>query len=136
MVPLEQRAVQWGGPRDGSKASKVVKAPRQYGWVGKGCRRKPAQLEEMPLPLIVFWNFNHFLVVEGFSKDKVYLNDPAVGPRSVSREEFDQSFTGVVLALEVGPEFQKGGKNRSLLEALGKRIAGLQGAVFYIVLTG
>jgi NHLM bacteriocin system ABC transporter peptidase/ATP-binding protein len=90
----------------------------------------------MRLPLIVFWNFNHFLVVEGFGKGKVYLNDPGTGPRVVSAEEFDQSFTGVVLDCEPGPNFKRGGSRSSLLGALLRRLAGSAKAAAYVVLAG
>ena len=56
-----------------------------------------------------FWEFNHFLVLEGCGADRFHLNDPANGRRSVSAEEFDRKFTGVVLVLEPGPDFQPGG---------------------------
>ena len=67
-------------------------------------------VKSLPPPFIIYWEFNHFLVVEGFTEDQVYLNDPAMGPRTVSIEEFSRSFTGVVLFMNPGPDFQPSGK--------------------------
>jgi NHLM bacteriocin system ABC transporter peptidase/ATP-binding protein len=135
-VPLEELRLACGVSRDGSKASTMVRAARGYGMTADGYRHEPGGLAELPLPLIVFWNFNHFVVVEGFGKDKVYLNDPATGPRVVSSAEFDQSFTGVVLVCEPGPEFRRGGRPPSVLGALSRRLAGYPDAVLYAVVTG
>ena len=133
LVPLETLRVECGVSRDGSKASNMLKAGRKHGLDSKGYKKEPHELRKMNLPVVVFWNFNHFLVVEGFAKKKVYLNDPATGPRTVTHQEFDEAFTGVVLVFEKTKNFEQSGRKPSVLKGLSKRMPGSALAVAYVV---
>jgi NHLM bacteriocin system ABC transporter peptidase/ATP-binding protein len=133
-IPLEQLRLECGVSRDGSKASNVVKAGRRFGMKAAGYKKEIAGLRELKPPFIIFWNFNHFVVVEGFGRGKVYLNDPAGGPRIVSDEEFDLSFTGVVLTFEKTETFEKKGRPQSVLASLKRRLPGSRLAFAYVVL--
>jgi len=135
-VPLAELRQKCGISRDGSKASNILSVARNYGMAAKGLKIELEALPKVLCPYIVFWNFNHFLVVEGFSKKRVFLNDLATGPRSVSREEFAESFTGIVLSIQPGVDFQPGGQKPSVALALWERLQGSWGALAYCVLAG
>lgn len=138
IVPLAELRSECGVSRDGSKASNVLKAARYYGLESKGFKKSLEDLQNFKPPYIVFWNFNHFLVVEGFSKNKehVYLSDPASGRRRITWDEFDQAYTGVVLFMEPGEEFKKGGRKKSIISGLGSRLQTSRGAIIFCLLAG
>lgn len=117
-VPLEDLRETCSVNRDGCNAADISRAARHYGLKIQGWRREPEQLREMDLPLIVFWEFNHFLVLEGFRGETYLVNDPANGHRTIDGEDFDLGFTGVVLSVERGPEFVPGGKRPGILPRL------------------
>ena len=135
-VPLEQVRRDCGVSRDGSKASNVLKAARSYGFQAKGYRYEPEQLREQGrFPCIIHWEFNHFVVCDGFKGDKVYLNDPARGNYTVSMERFDESFTGVCLMIEPGEGFEPSGKPKSIMGFARKRLRGAESATAFVIVT-
>lgn len=131
-VPLERLRIECGVSRDGTKASNVVKVARKYGLDARGYTKDVAGVQAMTLPCVVFWNFNHFLVVEGFDRDVVFINDPASGPLTITAREFDQSFTGVALSFVPGAEFKRGGTRPSVVSAIMTRLRGSMSAAALI----
>ncbi len=135
-VPLEQVRADCGVSRDGSKASNILKAARGLGLNAQGYRYEPERLRENGrFPCIIHWNFNHFVVLDGFKGDKAYLNDPAKGTYSVSMEQFDKSFTGVCIFFEPSESFVTDGRPKSTWSFIKKRMAGTGAAVAFVVLT-
>ena len=135
-VPLEELRVECAISRDGSKASNILAVARRYGLDARAFRKEPASLKLMEAPLIIHWNFNHFVVLEGFRKGKAYLNDPACGRRVVTEAELDQAFTGVVLAFARSEGFRKGGRRNTLAGSLLPRLQGVRSGLLYIFLAG
>jgi ATP-binding cassette subfamily C protein len=136
IVPLTELRRECGVSRDGSKASNMVKAAKRYGLEAKGFKKELKQLQALRPPYIIFWHFNHFVVVEGFGKKRVYLNDPGTGPRTVSHQEFDEGYTGVVLVMEPSKEFVKSGRKTSIAVSLWERLSGAAGALIYCLIAG
>jgi NHLM bacteriocin system ABC transporter peptidase/ATP-binding protein len=132
-IPLEQLRVACGVSRDGSKASNIVKAARRFGFDAKGFRKEPSTLHQLPMPCIIHWNFNHFVVLEGIDGNRVFINDPAIGRRQLDMMELDLAFTGVALTMEPTPEFRKMGAKPQGLRLLLRELRGSQRAVALLV---
>jgi NHLM bacteriocin system ABC transporter peptidase/ATP-binding protein len=135
-ITLEELRISCGVSRDGSKANNVLKAARKYGMTAKGYSKSPEDLRNIKTPVILHWNYNHFLVLEGFKGNDVYLSDPASGKRRVSRQELDDCFTGVVLTCEPGPDFNAGGHKPNPMKSLRRYLKGSEMALTYLVLVG
>lgn len=123
-VPLEQMRIETGVSRDGCNAGNMMRAAKRFGLECRGFRREPEALREIETPCIIHWNFNHFVVFEGFKGDWAYLNDPAVGRRRLSYDELDEGFTGVVLTFKVTEAFQKEKKENTAWSLIAGRLKG------------
>ena len=135
-VPLEQVRVDCGVSRDGSNARNILRAARSYGLVAKGYRYEPEALrKEGKFPCIIHWNFNHFVVLNGFRGKKAVLNDPAKGTYTVSMRTFDEAFTGICLLFAPGEDFCPGGKPQSMISYAKKRLVGAGSAIAFVTLT-
>ncbi|MDR2207999.1 MAG: NHLP family bacteriocin export ABC transporter peptidase/permease/ATPase subunit [Azoarcus sp.] len=135
-LPLEKLRIECGVNRDGSKASNMVKVAKKFGMTASGRMVNADKLFEANIPLIIHWNFNHFVVYEGRRGNKVYLNDPAQGHRVVTVEEFRNSFTGIALYLEPGADFKKGGKPYSVVDDVIKKLSLEKNALLAVMIIG
>jgi len=135
-VSIEQLRIACAVSRDGSNAYYTIQAAKSYGLEGEGYTLDLEDLFEIPLPAIIFWNFEHFVVLEGFDQQRVYINDPATGPRTISYEDLDQAFTGVVLVFKPTPSFQKSPPPPTAIQLIANRLKDVKEPLFYALLTG
>ena len=135
-IPLEQVRVDCSVSRDGSNMKNIYLAAQNYGMKVHGYTMEVEAVKtKATYPCIIHWNFNHFVVLDGFKGNKAVLNDPARGLVKVSMEEFDRSFTGIVMTFEPGEDFEPGGKRKSTVKFARKRLKGAAPAVVFVVLT-
>ena len=135
-VPLEQVRVDCGVSRDGSNAKNVLVAARSYGLEAKGYRMDLDTLRTKAVfPCVLHWDFDHFVVLNGFRGRHAVINDPARGVVKVTMEDLDRSFTGVVLMFAPGEDFQPSGHKKSTVQFARRRLSGAGAAVVFVALT-
>ena len=134
--PIEALRDACGVGRDGSSAADIVNAGKRYDLKISGWRKQVGELHDVRLPAILFWEFNHFLVLEGFRRGRYYLNDPANGRRTVDEETFDQAFTGIVLTAEPGPGFRTGGSPPSVIRKLWRWLREVKSPLAFVAACG
>ncbi len=135
-LPLEQMRIETGVSRDGCNAGNIMRAAKRFGFECHGYRKEPDGLRELQPPCIIHWNFNHFVVFEGFKGKYAYINDPAMGRRKLTKEELDDSFTGIVLTFAPTESFTKEKKKNTLLKFVRSRISGQYGVLIKLIVVG
>lgn len=135
-IPLEELRVACGVSRDGSTAFNIKRAAATYGLEARVFQRASDALTAGPFPLIVLWNFNHFLVVEGFVKNKVYINDPAQGPYTLTCEEFERHYSQIVITLEKTETFYEQGAPPRMWKGVIERIEHVKKPLLFLLLAG
>ena len=122
--------------RDGCSAADIVRAARQYGLEATGWRQDLHDLPGLSLPAILFWEFRHFVVLEGIGRKGYFLNDPSRGRRVVDRDGFDRGFTGVALELKPGRSFRRSRRPPGVLRRLWPWVRGFRPALLFALLAG
>ena len=135
-LPLEFLRQECGVTRDGSNAENLLKAARRQGCVAKAFAGRSEVLRKKECPLILYWEFNHFLVLEGFQGDTVYLNDPAMGRRTVTWDEFLGSYTGVYMKITPGENFKPEGAPYSVVKAISAKLKEDKWALIFLMVLG
>ena len=123
-APLTELREKCEVSRDGSSAASIVRAARLYGLECRGLSVRAHLLKKLPLPLILFWQFSHFVVLEGYDDRYFYLNDPSTGRRRLSAEEFNKGYSSIALEFKRGDDFKPGGDRPSLFGQLRTLLAG------------
>lgn len=135
-LPLEQMRIETGVSRDGCNAGNIMRCAKKYGLECHGYRKEPSALKELTPPCIIHWNFNHFVVFEGFKGKYAYINDPAMGRRKITFDELDDSFTGVVLTFAKTEEFVKEKRSNTMLSFVRHRLKGQYSAILKLIFIG
>ncbi|GAB5558889.1 MAG: NHLP family bacteriocin export ABC transporter peptidase/permease/ATPase subunit [Synoicihabitans sp.] len=117
-IPIEALREAAGVSRDGSNAARLLQVARQNGLEAKGYSLESPDFDAIPKPAILHWRFNHFVVLEGSDGDRFWINDPASGRQVLDRREVEEAFTGVLLSLKPGPEFETSGSPPRWWQAL------------------
>lgn len=114
-IPLEQVREECGVSRDGCNLTNMANAAKKYGLDAHSYRCSLNYImTKANLPCIIHWRFNHFVVLNGFTRKGAVLTDPAQGKITVSIEEFDEAFTGIYMKLTKTNEFIADGKRQSI----------------------
>jgi NHLM bacteriocin system ABC transporter peptidase/ATP-binding protein len=135
-VPLEVLRIDCAVSRDGSSAFNIIKAAEKYGLKGAGYEKTTHELIDGPFPMILFWRYSHFLVLEGIKKNRVYLNDPATGPRVIPLDELQENYSNICLSFEKTEEFVADGKPPPFFKKILERLQNVSGALTHVFFTG
>ena len=103
--------------REGSNLLTLSEAAENIGFRSLGVKLNLNKLKAAPLPCILHWNKNHYVVLYKIKRDRYYISDPAIGLLEYTKEEFlkfwignnadETTEEGIALLLEPTPKFNQ-----------------------------
>ena len=98
-ISLSELATRCEVARHGLAASAALLAARSYGYSAHAYSLRLEDLAEHNFPLMIHWQFDHWVVMVGVGRRTVSIIDPAIGHRKIAFEEFSKRFTGVAIEI-------------------------------------
>jgi HlyB family type I secretion system ABC transporter len=92
---------------DGTSLKGLCRGAEALGLAARSVKASKGKLAEMPLPAVVHWEGNHWIVLYQADDKWVRVADPAVGLRRLSRAEFDEKWTGYAALFDYTREFEQ-----------------------------
>lgn len=131
-IPLEELREVCGVSRDGLSMEDLEIAASHYGLKSETYEADPNDLLTGPFPILLWWKANHFVVLEMVSNGKIYINDPAVGHRSLTFQELTKNFSGLVMEFQKGEQFQSSGKRETFLSRVKEKLQPFKKSLSYL----
>jgi ATP-binding cassette subfamily B protein RaxB len=117
----------------GTTLSGLTGIAEQLGLVTRPLSLDIDELSVLKMPCILHWEFNHFVVLISFRRNRAVLHDPARGRRTVDLAEISHNFTGIALEAWPSSEFKEETvRNRISLNMLIGNVHGLKKALLKI----
>jgi len=104
-APLSELRQECGVSRNGVNATGIVTAARKHGLEADAVRCEIADLQRIPLPAILHWEFNHFVVLESITGRGAVILDPALGRVELTASHLSDAWTGVAIVCVPGEHF-------------------------------
>ncbi|WGE32276.1 peptidase domain-containing ABC transporter [Actinobacillus genomosp. 2] len=124
---------QYGVSSRGVNLQNLIDISRHLGFITRPLSLELEEVNQLRLPCILHWDFNHFVVLTKVTDKSFIIHDPAFGRKKLSKEQFSNHFTGIALEIwtEVKFDRQKNTNEISFYETL-KHIVGIKGALIKI----
>jgi ABC-type bacteriocin/lantibiotic exporter with double-glycine peptidase domain/CRP-like cAMP-binding protein len=90
---------------DGTSLLGIARGAEELGLAVRTVRASKDRLDRLPLPAVVHWEGNHWVVLYEIGERTVRVGDPASGIRRLSRSEFEEKWTGYTALFEPTPAF-------------------------------
>lgn len=136
-IPLEQMRAEVDVSRDGVSMKNIRRAAVRFGLTSRGYRYNDLdKLLEMPVPCIIHWDMNHFVVFEGIKGNYAYINDPAFGRRKLTMEELEEGYSCCILTFEKTESFVPGKIRKQTFKQISEKLRGQGGVMFKLLYVG
>src|SRR5579859_2014165 len=92
---------------DGTSLLGIARGAEELGLRARTVRASKSNLDSLPLPAIVHWEGNHWVVLYEVGPRHVRIGDPATGVRRIDRDEFLQKWSGYAALISPTPAFEE-----------------------------